>query len=403
MKKLGDILVCAAIAALAGCGSNVESGKTDITEAEALGYKGLDLEHFDAKNFIITAPAVTNYVPERVLSVVEKYEFSNPELKLLEDFGVLIPSQSHKAMPEGYVRDSDEPWFVYWVKKPVVSFGLTGVAGVLSHYDEDAQLWHTSGTYFSSYYKTEKEAVDALEKIKTTLEANYSVKRFHSIATGWVAEYLRLCVMGVVGQKADGTWACMLDFRDKCNYGCGPWESVLEQQQRQNRYVYQKEMKAWHKTMAKILDKNHNAVLAKMTERGKIGFEDAKGPYQGVDGRYEFSKEVPLENLLQTNDLKFVASSVWSSALAEVKTALGGNFEGEVAEDAGDDYHLMIAVWDTDLHNIRVVLLVGEGMVPAEEGESAELKTEVVGFWRVLFSEKIITGEEIPLKPTLKN
>lgn len=411
MKKVFYALSVAA--AVAGC--NVK----EPTEAEIFGYKGQDIENPESKNFIVTAPAVTNWVPERVLSVIEKYDYSDAEKKLVNDFGVLLPSASHKTMPEGYERDSNEPWFVYWVKKSTQGFGFSGVAGVLSHFNEDLGEWQTSGTYFSSYWKTEEEARATLNAIKEKIAAEYSVKKFHPIATGWVAEYLRLCVMGVVGQKADGSWACMIDFRDKCNYGCGPWESVPEQQERLNRYVYQKEMKVWRKTLADIISKNHKAIEAKMSERGNSGFADTSGPMQRDDYRNEYSKIADLEGLVQTNDLAVVMSSVWSEKLSEVTKALGGAFEGEPTEESNDDFFVKTAQWESDLHSIRLDVVVGKQMVssepPAEEAASQEQekpaeaesekaapKFEIVGRWRVVFCEKFITGEKIPEKPVLK-
>ena len=395
--------------AMAGCNMK------EPTEAEKFGYKGQDIENSESKNFIVISPAVTNWVPERVLSVVEKYDYSEAEKKLIKDFGVLVPSVSYKTFPDGYQRDSSEPWFVYWVKKPAEGFGISGVAGVLSHFDEDLGEWQTSGTYFSSYWKSEQDARAALDSIKEKIAAGYSVKKFHPIANGWVAEYLRLCVMGVVGQKADGTWACMLDFRDKCNYGCGPWESLSDQQERLNRYVFQKEMKAWRKALSDILEKNHEAVQAKMAERGKSGFADVSRSSQREDYRYEYTKIVEMENLPQTNDLAVVMASVWSSKLDEVSKVLGGAFEGEAVEDFNSDFCVKTAQWSTDLYDIRLDVVVGKtvsGSLTAEdaaaqapvEGEALEKepKFDVVGRWRVVFCEKLITGEKIPAKPVLK-
>ena len=401
MKKVFYALGVAA--AVAGCSCK------EPTEAEKLGYKGQDILNSDSRNFIVTSPAVTNWVPERVLSVIEKYEFTEAEKRLVKDFGVLMPSESYKTMPEGYVRDSSEPWFTYWVKKPVEGFSLSGVAGVLSHYNEDAGEWQTSGTYFSSYWPTEEEARAKLDGIKAKIAAEYGVKMFHPIATGWVAEYLRLCVMGVVGQKADGTWACMLDFRDKCNYGCGPWESVSDQQERLDRYVYQKEMKAWRKNLVAILENNRKAVAAKMAESGRTGFAAASGPTQREDYRFEYSVLADFEGLSQTNDLKAVMASVWDAKLAEVAKALGGTFEGEDSGDESGDFFVKTAQWSTDLHDIRLDVVVGRQMVKDEASEEApvaegasEPQFENVGRWRVVFCEKLITGEKIPEKPVLK-
>ena len=63
---------CALGVAVAMAGCNMK----EPTEAEKFGYKGQDIENSESKNFIVISPAVTNWVPERVLSVVEKYDYS---------------------------------------------------------------------------------------------------------------------------------------------------------------------------------------------------------------------------------------------------------------------------------------------------------------------------------------
>ena len=182
-------------------------------------------------------------------------------------------------------------------------------------------------------------------------------------------------------------------------------------------YVYQKEMKVWRKTLADIISKNHKAIEAKMSERGNSGFADASGPMQRDDYRNEYSKIAGLEGLVQTNDLAVVMNSVWGDKLSEITKALGGAFEGETTEESNDDFFVKTAQWESDLHSIRLDVVVGKQMVssepPAEEAaaqeasaevgsEKAEPKFEIVGRWRVVFCEKFITGEKIPEKPVLK-
>ena len=231
MKRLMMAAVVAALAA--GCVKN---------EAERFGYRGADVSD-DDKMFFTTGLAVTNWVPARVLSVCEEYPMSPDETAVIAAAGVITPSDSFEKVPDGYAKASEEPWFVTWTKESE-NFGRKGVNGFISHWNEDKNVWETSETYFSSYYSDESAALVALAETRKIFAEKYSPKRFHDFDKCWIAEYLRLRVMCLVGQKSDGTWSCMLDINDKCRPGCGQWESVEMQAERLADYKYRKAMSA---------------------------------------------------------------------------------------------------------------------------------------------------------------
>ena len=219
MKK--TMIAAAMVALFAGCGEN---------EAKKFGYKGVDLSD-NGKMFFTAGLAVTNWVPTRVLSVSEEYPMSPDETAVIAASGVITPSDSFEKVPDGYAKASEEPWFVTWTKESE-NFGRKGVNGFISHWDEDKNVWETSETYFSSYYSDEASALAALAETRKAFAEKYSPKRFHDFDKCWIAEYLRLRVMCLVGQKPDGTWSCMLDINDKCRPGCGQWEPVELQAER---------------------------------------------------------------------------------------------------------------------------------------------------------------------------
>ena len=181
MKKL--MIVAAAAALFAGCQK----------EAERFGYKGVDLADDDLM-FFTTGPTVTNWVPARVLSVCEEYPMSAEESALVVAAGVIAPGEPLEKVPEGYAKDSDEPWFAMW-RKEAENFGRKGVNGFISHWNEDKNVWETSETYFSSYYPDEAGALAALAETRKIVGSQFSPKKFYDFDKCWVAEYLRLRVM----------------------------------------------------------------------------------------------------------------------------------------------------------------------------------------------------------------
>lgn len=381
--KVGGCLAAAALSVLmAGCG---EKEKVP-TEAERFGYTGLDLTDQNDRQFVVTSAGVTNWVPQRVLSVLEKYELSEGEKALLETAGVLMPGAEYASLPADFSKDGDEPWFTWWVK-PTTSFGFVGRAGILSHYDEVRGVWETSESYFSSYWGSREEAEKALAAVRARLsEPAYGVKKFHEVSDGWIAENLRLFVMGVVGLRGDGTWSCMLDIRDKCNTGCGAWEPVAAQQQMRDEYEYAKALSQWREEMKAVAARNHELVVSAARARGlELMPEVLEAPSMAGSGQM-FGGRGP-------DDL----AALWNDRLSVVVKCLGvapknGQEPQEQAMPEGVARGQVLA---SDLYEVIL-----EVFVPAQK--AAEEDTDEPGLWRMSVVEQIQPGIEVPARPQAK-
>ena len=392
MKKL--MIVVAAAALVAGCQK----------EAERFGYKGVDLADDDLM-FFTTGPTVTNWVPARVLSVCEEYPMSAEESALVVAAGVITPGEPLEKVPEGYAKDSDEPWFAMW-KKESENLGRKGVNGFISHWNEDKNVWETSETYFSSYYPDEAGALAALAETRKIIGSQFSPKKFHDFDKCWVAEYLRLRVMCIVGQKPDGTWSCMLDINDKCRPGCGQWEPVEAQAERLAEYKYRKALVAWKAEKAKILADNHAAVEKIRAEKGLALLGEGAREFDGEDGRKAYIRVGTCDAATVTNRVDF-----WKEKAAALAAATGVAFEGEpTSEEDPSGYVVMSGLSTNDIYDVRLdmafppVPAVAEGEKPEEakpEGENAEgepaPKPPVE--WRELCIEKLQSGFAIPPRP----
>ena len=386
MKKLSIIAVAAII--VAGCSDN---------EAKRFGYKGADLADND-KMFFSTGPTVTNWVPTRVLSVVEEYPMSADEAALVKAAGVIEPSASLESVPEGYAKLSEEPWFTTWRKDGVENFGIKGVNGFISHYNEDKKVWETSETFFSAYYQDEAAALESLAKIRKAVAEGFSPKKFYEFKNCWVAEYLRLRVMCLVGQKPDGTWSCMLDINDKCRPGCGQWEPVEAQAERLADYKYRKELSAWKIAKEKVVVDNHAAIEKIRAERGLEFFGDGAAPFESGDGRtgYQRYGSRPSDEVTNRADL-------WKERVEALSKATGVVFEGEPkVQDDPSGYAVWFAIASSDIYDVRLDMAFppekAEAEGPrAEEGEPSAPKPHAE--WRELCVEKVLPGFEVPPRP----
>lgn len=391
MKRLMMWTATAGALLLAGCGDS---------EAKRFGYKGLDLEDTD-QMFFSTGPAVTNWVPARVLSVCENYDLSAEEQKLIAAAGVIMPGDEFAEIPAGYTKQDDEPWFTTWTK-PTQAFGLDGVAGFLSHNDEDRKFWTTSEGYFSSYWKTEAEALAALAKIKEALRAGYGVKKFYDFDKCWVAEYVRLRVMAVVGQKADGRWSCMLDIQDKNRPGCGAWEPIAEQQERRNHYVYTKAMRAWRAEVAKVLAENHTRVEKSLAEAGLTGLGEGASEWQATERQ---PGNVPCMARWIGGALTNSFDEAWSEGLARIQASLGLAPTAEPVEQKNEEGSLMRAVEMQDArYDVRfdAVLMPAPEPAVTETADAEAPAAQPKGEWRILCIERLQPGLALPARPVLE-
>ena len=392
---------------IAGCGrEGAEKGPAEAPkdpEAVAFGYTGEDALYTTNNTFLVTGAAVTNWLPERVLGVVEKYEFSQDEKALLGAAGVVTPCDSFKEPPDGYAKESEEPWFTLWTKK-TESFGLSGKAGVMTHYNEDLSTWESSETYFSSYWPTREAALEALAGIRAEIGTKYNAKKFYELADGgWLAEYVRLCVMGVVGQKPDGTWSCMLDLRDKCRTGCGPWEPVEEQAQRRNQYEYSKAMRAWKAEVKSVLARNEAAVAAAAAERGLAGFPDAQAPVDIADGRRARIVSGVAQGVTNEADVAEAMEALWAEKVALLESAIGVKPVGEVGKRADPAQGCAwMGEFSGDLYDARLDVFMPAPPPPPEagaEGEAAAEAEAAPAQWRIVFAERLQDGLVIPERP----
>ncbi len=386
-----------AAAALSIAGHGMASAAP--SEAESFGYFGRDLVDETNMTYIVLGPAVTNYVPERVITVMEQYKLSDGEKGAMKAAGVLMPGASYKAFPEGYVKETDEPWFALWTR-PVESFGFKGVAGVLSHFDEDAGKWETSETYFSSYWKTKDEALAAFRKLREDFARGRGVKKFYDFESCWVAEYLRLSVMCVIGQKPDGRWSCMLDFHDKCEPGCGPWEDIETQTVRLKAWKYARALKTWKAAVAAAKEKSHSIVMEAMKAASLPGYPEAVDVSTSTDGlpvKAVFGESPAAESEASA---EAVGRQVWAERVADVAKALGVAFEGapvvQTVEGAGI---LLGADWQNEYFAVRLDVAVSYPFKP-ESGEKPVLRPVK---WRVVFCELVHGSVKIPRRPERKD
>lgn len=382
MKKLAIVFSFAAV--LVGC-----SDQPRPSEAELFGYKGRDLQDPDDTMFFTTGPGVTNWVPARVLSVSERYEFTSNELALVAAAGIITPGSSFEKIPEAYTEKSKEPWFTTW-SKDAEAFGKKGVTGFIAHFNDAKNIWETGEPYFSTYYEDKASALKALAELESHLAA-YAPKKFYKFDDCWVAEYVRLRVMGLCGQRSDGTWTCMLSINDKCTYGCGPWEPVEAQQARVDDIAFKAELKAWREIVDKKAKENHEAVLSLIKEKNIPMFGEGVEPQPTGDGRMVYVRmgSFPMSNV--------VAKTIWSEKANELAKASGVGLGEEVAsQQAYGMYDIWCSIGSNDLFVVRLDMAFPKPSTNEVENANA------MGEWRQLCFENILPGFEPPPPPQRK-
>ena len=362
MKR--TILLTALALAFAGCRN----------EAEKLGYRGADTADDDQLYFSV-GPTVTNWVPARVLMVSEQYEFSADETALVAAAGVVASGEDLKEIPAGYVKRDVEPWFVSWVRD-AECFGKKGVCGFVSHFDEDRGVWQTGETFFSTYWDGGDAARAALADLEREIVEKFHPLKMHRFADCFVAEYRRLRVMALVGQKADGKWSCMLSLQDKNRTGCGPWEPVADQQERVEMVRRAKALKAWRAAKAEVAAKNH----AKVEELRQA----AKLPAFGEDVRWAETED---GRMMCGMDGQFDAEKVsgedfFAAKVKEAGELVGQPFGGEpVVQNVDSNTVMRTATWKGALYEVRVDVATPPGQ------------------WRVLCAEVLQPGFAVPPRP----
>ena len=393
MKNCAVGAILAAVA-LAGC----------KPEAERFGYKGVDLDEGEME-FFTTGGGCTNYVPSRVINVYEKYEFTADELRLIESSGVSFPSETFVALPEGYRAAETGPWFTTYEKDGEL-FGAKGKFIFIAHRNDDGKFL-TAESSFSTYWPDKAAALAALVALKDKIAVGFAPKKIYDFEDCFVAEYVRLRVLGIVGQKADGVWTCMLCIQDKCRTGCGSWEPYEEQQSRLNRENYRKAMAKWREQVTGVLSANHEAVEKLRLAAGIRGFgADAESRWRvSQDCRaYQISicgeRTVPPE---ADTDADAFFAALWRDLSAEIKLATGIDFpDAPGKSDEENGWLIGEAFAASDIYEARAALFVPKTVSNGESGstvESGSTEERPVAQWQILCGEKLQKGFVLPERP----
>ena len=358
------LVILALAAAFAGCQK----------EAEKFGYTGYDLQETD-NLYLTTQAGVTNWLPARLLTVCEQYEITDDEKRLVEAAGVVWSGEPLKEIPAGFGKRDDEPWFVTWVKE-VTAFGMKGTSGFISHFDEDRGEWQVGEAFFSTYWKTMDQAQAAAAELEKKI-ADFNPLKIHRLDAGFLAEYRRMRVIVVCGQRASGDFSCMLQFQDKNRSGCGQWEPIPEQEERVRAAKYMKALKAWRAAAGEVVLKNH----AKVGELGKAKnlelFGEEASWFDSGDGSYVCCLSGQFDPK-ETEPRKFMEEKVAFAARVTGTTA--GEIESAGAEGEGAAPTYYSASWKGDLYEVRVDVAAS-------------------GMWRILCSEVLQEGFELPPRP----
>lgn len=372
-------------------------------EAERFGYKGVDLADAE-REFFSTGPGVTNWVPARVLNVYEKYDFSADELKLVSATGIVTPSETLEAIPEGYVASATEPWFTTY-EKASESFSFSGKCMFIAHREDDGK-WQTAESSFSSYWPDKAAALAALATVRTELLEKFGAKKIYDFTDSFAAEYVRLRVLGLVGQKADGTWSCMLSIQDKCRPGCGNWFPVEEQQEHLNRANYRKAMIEWQAQFKTALNANHEIVEKRRQELGIEGF-GAKAAWLLTESGRLACVESGFSNATNSEDASSVKDRSWSSLLARAKAVSGVDLttvEPKTSTEHGVDNRadaILEVSGKSELYEVFVGMsLPREALAETNEEGQGVGQSPLAVQWQIVCFENLQPGVELPVRPT---
>lgn len=374
MKRM--LLAAFLAASLAGCRDD---------EAERFGYRGKDLAETE-RLYFTSGDSVTNWVPMRVLLVSERYELADDERRFLDAAGVVMPGGVLDQVPEGYVRQEDEPWFESW-RKDAEAFGCRGVLGFVAHYDAEKGVRQVGETYFSTYHEDRSAARRSLAALRTAVATAAAPKRFHDFEDAFVAEYVRLRVIAMVGRRQDGQWTCMLNIQDKCNQGCGQWQPVEAQRELAADEQYRQAMKKWREDMAKVSELNHAAVEKKRAALGLELFGKNEETQKTGDGRLVHMRfgARPAGEIADR-------AAFWRGLLDGLGKAAGVVFAGERSEIADDEnFEVWFQSATNGLYEVRLDVAFPRSSTNAVAAANAE--------WRELCVERMQGEVVIPERP----
>ena len=264
------------------------------SEGKKFGYKGSDLGSKDKMFF--TVGTVTNYLPARVLMTSETdYEIGEREKALISALNIVLPSAVFNELPEGYALRDKEPWFTTFVKQSK-SLGFDGTIGFVAHVEPEKNTYHVSESFFSVYVNSLQEAMNVSKELRVALERDGKPLKIYSFDNSWVAEYVRMVAICVVGCRPDGRWTAMLTVRDKLNDPSLVWVPEAEQKEMLADYYYSKDIAKWQKDMAKASEQNHKLVLEKIANAKLTLFEDTNWFYDDREHVYATEKVTPIHS-----------------------------------------------------------------------------------------------------------
>ncbi len=403
MKKL-VLVSLAAAAVFAGCDA---PKSPEQIEAESFGYRGIDLQELSETNFFATAVGATNWIPARVMAVYENYDFGSKEQGLIKAFDVLQPSVKLSAIPEGYKLDEEAPWLQVW-SKPATAFGLEGVSRFYSHFNEDKNVYELGSVMFSTYSKSAAEALAKLTKIKEALAQSleFAPLKVYDFPEGdkFVAEYLRVSVIALVGQAKENLWSTMVTISDKSDVGCGQWESVAEQQGHRDRYNYRKALAKWKVDVANLWNENHAACVANLKNAGLAGF-DEKIAWRVNPNNSNMYCILGDSFCVEQESPSNAAVKELEKCRETIKTAIGLELpeEKQVTTDEMNE----VEVWCIEAEQAPYFVRLEMAIPLQSEAETQETVCEdgacdapkMRGQWRIVCFEGLTDGRMLPAKP----
>ena len=403
MKKLALVSLAAA-AVFAGCDA---PKSPEQLEAEAFGYRGIDLQELSETNFFATAVGATNWIPARVMAVYENYDFGPKEQALVKAFNVLQPSIKLSQIPEGYALEEAAPWLQVWGKKTEV-FGFEGISRFYAHFNEDKNVYELGSMMFSTYSKSVDEANAKLLEIRESLvnSADFAPLKIYEFPEGdkFVAEYLRVSLIALVGKKSDDVWSTMVTISDKSDMGCGQWESVAEQQDRRNRYNYRKALAQWKVDVAELWKENHAACVAQLKSAGLAGF-DEKIVWRVNPNNANMYCIMTDAFCVEPSNPRDAAEKALAACREKIKNAIGLELpeEKQVTNYEMGDVELWCIEAEQAPYFVRLEMAIP---LAAEENATETAREEEVcshaemrGQWRIVCFEGLADGRMLPAKP----
>lgn len=356
-------------------------------EGKRFGYTGADLGNKD--KMFIAIGTVTNYLPARVLMPIERsYVIGEREKAVIKHSALETPGTEIKEIPSGYVVREKEPWFTVYVKEGT-SLGIKGTCGIVSHYNEEKKIHSLSETFFSVYVDSPEEAAAVSAKMRQAVERDCMPLKIYSFDGSWVAEYLRMVAVCVVGRRPDGRWTAMFTLRDKLIDPSLVWVSIDEQKEILADYVFSKEMEKWTLASREAHGKNHVAVLAKAAKRGLASVNGLRWMFDGMSNRYfsETVKNLEVPPAATPEEINALVASGIKEAAALFGVEFPSEMEFNTVEGGGPMYGMVEAT--NDLYMVSCLAKIN-----FDDGSNGKVSQFITTAFDVVQKEV-----EFPIKP----